>query len=111
MNYEEMMHGMIVEYVRLRLAREYKEIRINPAGSPDLVLANHGLVLAHVEVVTDKTITQDKAGIWKQLVEHGPKLILVVPKGAKVRVMEMLWQQGIADKVGVGSYEISLSMP
>jgi len=26
-------------------------------------------------------------------------------------MMELLWQQGITDKVGVGSYEIKITMP
>jgi hypothetical protein len=39
------------------------------------------------------------------------KLILMVPANSKVRVMELLWKSGIADKVGVGSYEIVIKMP
>jgi hypothetical protein len=35
----------------------------------------------------------------------------VIPQNAKVKTMELLWQQGIADKVGVGSYEIRITMP
>jgi hypothetical protein len=41
----------------------------------------------------------------------GQKLILMVPKNTKVRAMELLWQEGIADRVGVGSYEIAITMP
>jgi hypothetical protein len=36
---------------------------------------------------------------------------LMVPKSARVRVTELLWQRNLADKVSVGTYEISLTMP
>jgi hypothetical protein len=45
------------------------------------------------------------------MTQSGSKLILMVPKNAKVKAMELLWQNGIADRVSVGSYEISISMP
>jgi hypothetical protein len=35
----------------------------------------------------------------------------MVPKNSKAKVIELLWQNGIADKVSVGSYEISINMP
>jgi hypothetical protein len=64
-----------------------------------------------VEVETESSITPEKAKIWKELAQSGSKLILMIPQNAKVKTMELLWQQGIADKVGVGSYEIKITMP
>lgn len=108
---EEMVHSVILEYVRHRLSRDYKEIEVNPGGDPDLRLSNHGLVLAVVEIETEHSITPQKAEKWRDLAGSGPKLILVVPKGSRVKVMELLWHKGIADKVGVGTYDIALAMP
>jgi hypothetical protein len=45
------------------------------------------------------------------MAQQGSKIILMVPKHAKVKAMELLWQNGIADRVGVGSYEIAVNMP
>ncbi len=111
MQNEKLVHDLIVDHMKQKLAREYKEIKMNQDGNPDLVLANHGLVLANVEVETDSTITSEKAGEWKTLAQPGTKLILMVPKTAKAKVTELLWQTGIMDKVSVGSYEIVINMP
>jgi len=111
MSSEDMIHKVVVDHLKQRLSRDYKEIVLNPKGSPDLILSNHGLVLAMVEVETEKSITAQRADEWKMMTASGVKLILVVPKNAKVRAMEILWQKKLADKVSVGSYEISINMP
>jgi hypothetical protein len=111
MDSEKLLHDLIVDYLKQKLSKEYKEIKINPAGNPDLTLSNHGLILAVLEVETESSITPQKAEKWKEMSQAGCKLILMVPKNAKVKVMELLWQNRIADRVGVGSYEIAVNMP
>ncbi|HAM53403.1 MAG TPA: hypothetical protein DCP92_22920 [Nitrospiraceae bacterium] len=111
MDSDKQMHDLIVEQVRRKFSGQYGEIRVNAAGNPDLVLANHGLTLAVVEVETQNSITPEKAQRWKEMAQSGSKLILIVPKTAKVKTTELLWKYGIADKVGVGSYEIAITMP
>lgn len=111
MDSEKLLHDLIVGYLKQKLAREYKEIKVNLTGSPDLILANHGLVFAIVEVETENSVTPEKAEEWKTMSGQGSKLILMVPKNSKAKVIELLWQKGIADKVGVGSYEILVNMP
>lgn len=111
MDNEHLIHDLIVDHLRHRFRREYSEIKVNARGDPDLTLSNHGLVLAVVEVESESSITPEKAGKWKDLAQPGTKLILMVPKNARVKVMEMLWQKGIADRVGVGTYDIAITMP
>ncbi len=111
MKNEDIMHDVMVSYLKQRFARDYKEVKVNPEGSPDLVLSNHGLVLAVVEVETEKSMTGEKGEQWRAMTQSGTKLIIMVPKNSKVKAMEILWQKGIADKVGVGSYEIAVTMP
>jgi hypothetical protein len=111
MQNEKLMHDLIVSHLTHKFSRDYKEVKVNPQGSPDIVLGNHGLVLLNVEVETESTIKSEKADEWKVLVEQGVKLVLMVPKNGKVRVTELLWEKGIMDRVGVGSYEISINMP
>jgi hypothetical protein len=111
MGNDKLLHDMMVDFLHKRLARDYKEITINSQGGPDMILANHGLTMAHVEVETEESITPEKADEWKELAGKGTKLILMIPKNSRVKVMETLWQKGIADKVGVGTYEITINMP
>jgi hypothetical protein len=111
MDNEELMHDLIIDRLRRKFAREYKEIRVNREGDPDIALSNHGLTIAVVEVETENSITPEKAKIWRELSRSGSKLILIVPHNSKAKTMELLWEQGIADKVGIGSYEIKITMP
>ncbi len=111
MDNDKLMHDLIVDRLRGRFSREYSEIKVNAEGGPDIVLANHGLTIAIVEVETERSITSEKAAKWKEMAHSGSRLILMVPKAAKVRVTELLWKEGIAERVGVGSYEIVISMP
>jgi hypothetical protein len=110
MESEKLLHDLIVDRLRGKFSAQYKEIKVNAGGSPDLILANHGMTLAVVEVETETTITEEKAAKWKEMAA-GQKLILMVPKNAKVKTMELLWKEGIADRIGVGSYEIAITMP
>jgi|WetSurMetagenome_2_1015567.scaffolds.fasta_scaffold00633_4 hypothetical protein len=111
MQNEKLTHDLIVDHMRNKFSRDYNEARVNPQGSPDIVLGNHGLVLANVEVETEGSINPEKAEEWKGLVGEGVKLIIMAPKNSRVKVTELLWEKGIMDRVGVGTYEISIHMP
>lgn len=111
MEKDRLLHDLIVDRLREKFSGGYKEIKINEEGRPDLILGNHGLTLAVVEVETQGSITNEKAEDWKEMTKSGTKLILMVPRSSKVKVTELLWKSGIADRVGVGSYEIVINMP
>ncbi len=110
MHRDRLTHDLIVDYVIERLKRDYKEIKRNPEGDPDLILANHGMVMAYLEVETEESIDSNKAKKWKEMAEKG-KLILMVPKNTKVRVTDLIWQQGITKSVSIGTYEVMINMP
>ncbi|MBI5409607.1 MAG: hypothetical protein HZA14_09610 [Nitrospirae bacterium] len=119
MKNEKLIHDWMVSYLKDKLSRDYNDVRINleekknefKGHHPDLILGNHGLVLAIMEVETEGSITSGKADEWKTLTGLGAKLILMVPKTSKAKVVDFLWKKGMADKVSVGSYELSVSMP
>ena len=120
MKNEKLIHELMVSYLRDRLSRDYDDIMINLGEErnsefngyyPDLILGNHGMVLAIMEVETEGSITQEKSDNWKTLSGLGAKLILMVPKASKAKVIDLLWKQGLADKASVGSYDINVSMP
>ncbi len=122
MQSEKLIHDWLVTYLSQRLSRDYEDIEINLEGEkkaefkghyPDLILGNHGLVLAVMEVETEKSITSEKANEWSRIVGtgQGVKLIIMAPKALKAKIVELLWGKGIADKVAIGSYEINIKMP
>jgi hypothetical protein len=120
MEYDDLIHEMILEHLRKRLSREYKELGINKPGEkkveykghyPDMILGSHNMILAILEVETDKSISEKQAEKWKAVSGLGVKLILMIPKDMKVKVTELLWAKGLMDKVSLGTYEISLKMP
>lgn len=120
MQNEKLIHEWMVSYLKDRLSRDYDSIDINLAGEkknefkghyPDLILGNHGMTLAIMEVETEGSITSDKADEWKKLAGLGAKLILMVPKSSRSKVVDVLWKQGLADKASVGSYDINIHMP
>jgi hypothetical protein len=119
MKRDEFFHDWLVSYLQRRLARDYKEILANGTAEqqhefnghyPDLILANQGMVLAIMEVETEESITPEQAERWKTLADLGAKLILMVPNHTRPKVMDLVLQKGLAGKVGVGSYEISIKM-
>ena len=117
---DQLIHEWVVSHLRGKLSRTYDEVKANLEEDrnnefkgyyPDLILSNHGMVLAIVEVETNSTITAENATKWKELSGLGAKLILMVPKTSKAKVIDLLWKQGIADNASVGSYDIHISMP
>ncbi len=117
---EQLLHDWMVSHLQRKLSRDYDYVHANIGDSgkhdfkgcyPDLVLGNHGLVLAIVEVETEGTISDASAAKWKERASLGAKLILMVPRHAKARVLDLLWKHGIADKASVGSYELNVQMP
>lgn len=120
MEYGTLIHELILEHVKKRLSREYKEIRVNKSGKkefeyqghyPDMILGNHGMVFALLEVETSESISEKNAENWKVLSGLGVKLILMIPKDMKVKATELLWSKGLMDKVSIGTYEIVVTMP
>jgi hypothetical protein len=120
MKNDKLIHDWMVSYLRDRLSRSYDDIKINHDGEeknefnghyPNLILMNHGLVMAIMEVETEGSITPERAAHWKAVAGQGAKLILMVPKQVKAKAVDLLWKEGLVDKASVGSYEISITMP
>lgn len=111
MNNDELLQRLIVDHLGKKLKRDYREITVNPGSMPDLRLANHGLVVAAVQVETAQTITRERARGWASLAGEGTKLMLIVPKNMKVKTTELLWEAGLAGKVSLGTYELVVQMP
>lgn len=120
MEYENLTHEIILEHLRKKLSRDYKQIGINKQGEtkiaykdhyPNMILGNHGMTLALLEIETEESISQKCIEKWKALSKLGLKLIIMVPKEMKVKVTELIWDEGLVSKVSIGTYEIAIKMP
>lgn len=119
MKQDSLIHNYIVQTLKDRLSKEYREIKDNTGEKrheingvfPDLILGNHGLVLAACEVETEESITPEKADDWKKIIESGTRLFLMVPATKTKDVTSLLWEKGLADKASLGTYEIRIRMP
>ena len=120
MEYGDLIHEIILEHLKRRLSREYKEIGVNRTGErkaeyrghyPDMILGNHGMILALLEVETAESISEKRVEKWKVLSDLDVKFILMVPKDMKVKATDLLWSKGLMGKVSMGTYEISVNMP
>jgi hypothetical protein len=117
---DTLRHAWMVSYLGNKLSKDYDRVSMNLGEGeknefkghyPDLILGNHGLVLALMEVETEESVTADKVDEWKTLAGLGAKLIVMVPKTRKAKTLDLLWKGGIADRASVGSYDIIVNMP
>jgi len=120
MEYSDLVHELVLEHVRKKLSRDYKDVSVNRKGEkkaqyegyyPDMILGNHGMVLALLEIETADSLSEKQAETWKAMSSLGVKLILMIPKELKMRVTDLLWSKGIMDRISVGTYEIAVHMP
>ncbi len=120
MKNDKLIHDWMVYFLKKKLSRSYDDVKANIEGEeaveykgsrPDLVLSNHGLVMAVMKVETEGSISSEKTEEWKELSALGAKLILMVPKTAKAKVVDLLWKNNLVDKTAVGSYDINVTMP
>jgi hypothetical protein len=117
---DKLFHDWLTNHLKENFSRDYSEIMVNCEEEkkyafeglyPDLILISHGLVVAVVEVETEKSITAEKAKHWKALSKLGVKLILMVPEMRRKKVMSLLWDEGIAQDVSIGTYHLKITMP
>jgi hypothetical protein len=95
MESDTVFHNWLVDYLKSKFSKEYSEIGANPEGQeneefsghyPDIILRNHGMVMAIVEVETERSIDEERGNYWKEISQKGAKLILMVPESKKAKV-------------------------
>ncbi|MCX8031655.1 MAG: hypothetical protein N3A59_08790 [Thermodesulfovibrionales bacterium] len=102
---------LIIKLIKNKLSKEYSEIRLNPNSYPDLILINHGFTVAVLQVETENTIEAHNTQRWRQIVQDNPKVIIMIPSSCKAKLIELLWAEGIFDRVNIGTYDIVIKMP
>jgi len=119
MEYEDLTHEIILKHIAKELSKDYKDIGVNKQGEknvaykdhyPDMILGNHGMVLAVLELETEGSVSEKSAERWKTLSQLGVKLIIMVPKAMKVKATDLIWNKGLMGKVSLGTYDIVIKM-
>ncbi len=114
---QKFMHDWVIKQVERKYSSLYKEIRTNPGGEqlcelegffPDIILGSYGQVVQIIEVETAATIDEKRSEYWKELSALSAQLVLLVPAKSKTRVTDLCWKCGLAGKVNIGTFEISI---
>jgi hypothetical protein len=119
MEHEDLTHDIILGHIEKVLSRDYKQIGVNRHGEkkaaykehyPDMILGNHGMVLALLELETEGSVSEKAVERWKALSKLGVKLTIIVPKAMKVKATDLIWKNGMMGKVSLGTYEFVIKM-
>jgi hypothetical protein len=116
---DQFLHDWVIEKLREKYSRLYKEIHINPGEErnfefkghyPDVVFVNYGQVVLIAEVETEGTINEEEVEEWKELSGLGVQLVLLVPKEMQNAARDICWRSGIAAKVKIGFFDVVLNI-
>ena len=114
---EKLIHDWVIGQVEQKYSSLYNEIRTNPGEEqlcefeglfPDVILGSYGQVVQIIEVETEATIDEKRSEYWKALSELSVQLILLVPAKSKTHATDLCWKCGLAGKVKIGTFEVSI---
>ncbi|MCY4262655.1 MAG: hypothetical protein OXC97_05000 [Candidatus Dadabacteria bacterium] len=114
---QQFMHDWVISQVEQKYSSLYKEIRTNPGEEqlnefegffPDVILGSYGQVVQIIEVETEATIDEKRSEYWKDLSALSAQMILLVPAKSKTHVTDICWKCGLAGKVKIGIFEVSI---
>lgn len=116
---EKLLHDWVIRQVEAKYSGLHKEIRSNPGEEenfefegffPDVILGSYGQVVQIVEVETESTINEKRVAYWEELSKLPAQLVLLVPSKSKTRAADLCWKGGLAGKVNIGTFEVSIRM-
>ncbi len=111
MKIEQYLKEFLLYHLKQRLSKVKQDLEPVPEPPPDLKIVSYGMVVGYIDIITENEIDSVRVERWKKLILEGNKLILIIPKEEKLRITEILWKEGLAEKVSVGTYEINLLLP
>jgi len=111
MSMEKYLKELIIYHLKQKLGRLQQELEYTQEPPPDLKILSYSMIIGYIDIVTEKEITSERINKWRQMISEGYKLTIVVPKDEKLKITEVLWKEGITEKVSIGTYEINLFLP
>lgn len=116
---KQFLHDWVIRMLVEKYSKLYSEININPGDEkthdfngfyPDAVFVNYGQVTQIVEVETKDTINEDRVEYWKEVADLGAKLVILVPKECQKKAMDLCWNNGLAAKVKIGTFDVAINV-
>ena len=116
---EQFLHDWVTRKLKEKYSRLYKEVHINPGDErnydvkgyfPDAVFINYGQVVMIIEVETQDTVNEKEISEWKELSNLGVQLVLLVPKEFQNAARDLCWNNGLAAKLKIGSFDVVLTI-
>jgi hypothetical protein len=116
---EQFLHDWVIRKLKEKYSRLYKEVQTNPGEEknfefkgyyPDVVFANYGQIVLIAEVETEETINEDEVKEWRELSNLGVQLVLLVPKEMQNAARDICWKSGIAAKVKISAFDVTLNI-
>ncbi|MCX8034201.1 MAG: hypothetical protein N3A00_02650 [Thermodesulfovibrio sp.] len=111
MSMERHLKEFLVYNLKQKLSKLQQEIENVKEPPPDLKILSYGMVIGYIDIITEKEIKTERIEKWKTLINQGNKLTIIIAKDEKLKITELLWKEGLAEKVSVGTYEINLFLP
>ncbi len=111
MSMDRHLKELLIHHLKQKLIKVKQDLEPVHEPPPDLKILSYGMTIGYIDIITEKEINLNRIEKWKQLISEGQKLIIVLPKEEKLKITELLWKEGLAEKVSVGTYEISLFLP
>ncbi|WP_460176598.1 hypothetical protein [Thermodesulfovibrio hydrogeniphilus] len=108
---ERHLKELLIHHIKQKLIKVKQDLELVQEPPPDLKILSYGMTIGYIDIITEKEINPDRLEKWKQLISDGNKLVILLPKEEKLKITELLWKEGLAEKVSVGTYEISLFLP
>ncbi len=111
MSLEKYLKELLIHQIRQRLSKIKQDLEPLQSSPPDLIIKSYGMTIGYMDILIEKEIDPERITKWKNLIKEGNKLIIIVPKEEKLKITEILWREGLAEKISMGTYEINLSLP
>lgn len=111
MTFEEILKELLIYKLRQKLNKIKQDLEPLEKPPPDLKILSYGIIIGYLDILTEKEISQSRVEKWREIISKGDKLILIVSKEQKLEITELLWKEGIAEKISIGTYEINLFLP
>lgn len=111
MNIEKSLKELLIHQIEQRLNKLNQKVEPLSETPPEMKIVSYGMTIGYIDIVTEKDLKAERIEKWKNLVSKGEKLILLIPKEEKLRIADMLWKEGLAEKVSIGTFEINLFLP
>ncbi|MEJ5228087.1 hypothetical protein [Thermodesulfovibrio sp.] len=111
MTKQNQLKELIIAQLKQKLGKVKQDIELVKEPPPELKITSYGMTVGYIDIITESELTENRINLWKEAVKKGEKLTIIVPKEQKLKITELLWKEGVAEKISIGTYELTLLLP